>query len=194
MISDMNSRLKSMISEHRYKHSLGVQETAVKLAEIYNADVDKASIAGLIHDCAKDFSDQELLKMAEQYGIEINDVCKNQPGLLHGPVGAYVARDEFMIEDEEILRSITYHTTGCENMSMLDKIIYIADYIEPGRDFPGVEVLRDVTYKNIDNGILMALDSTIKYVIERGQLIDILTIRARNYIIYKRFKIEGVTI
>jgi predicted HD superfamily hydrolase involved in NAD metabolism len=183
MMSEINMKLKSMLSEHRYEHSLGVQETAIKLANQFHADVDKACIAGLVHDCAKGFSNETLLKMAVEYGVDINEVYRFQPELLHGPVGAYVAQMEFNIDDEEILHAIRYHTTGCENMSLLDKIIYIADYIEPGRNFPGVDALRQETYNDIDRGVLMALDNTIKYVIERRQLIDVLTIKARNFIL-----------
>lgn len=176
-------KVKSMISDKRYEHSIGVQETAVKLAQKFGGDVYKASLAGLVHDCAKGLSDEELISMAKESGMEIGDVCMKQPGLLHGPVGAFVARREFLIYDEEVLHAIKFHTTGCKNMSMLDKIIYIADYIEPGRNFPGVDALRQETYKDIDRGLLLALDSTIKYVIELRQLIDIHTIDARNFLL-----------
>lgn len=184
MISEIQLKLRSMLSQHRYKHSIGVQETAAKLARKYNVDVNKASIAGLVHDCAKGLTNKEMLKMAEEYGIEINDVHRTQPELLHGAVGAFIAQNDFGIKDEDVLHAVTYHTTGCENMSMLDKIIYIADYIEPGRNFPGVANLRNETYKDIDKGILMALDNTIKFIVERRQLIDIHTIKARNYILF----------
>jgi putative HD superfamily hydrolase of NAD metabolism len=180
MIGDANEKLRSMLSEKRYIHSLGVQKTAIDLAKKYNCDAQKASIAGLVHDCAKGFSDEKLMEASAKYDIQIGMVYEKQPGLLHGPVGAYVARDEFLIDDMEILHAIKYHTTGCENMSMLDKIIYIADYIEPGRDFPGVDSLREETYLNIDRGLLMAFDNTIRYVIDRGELIDTMTVRARN--------------
>jgi predicted HD superfamily hydrolase involved in NAD metabolism len=183
MIDDIRIKLRNMLDEKRYKHSLGVQETAVKLAEKYIVDVNKASLAGLVHDCAKGFTNDKLLILAEEYSINVKDIYRIQPELLHGAVGAFYAKGEFLIYDEEVLHSIRYHTTGCENMSMLDKIIYIADYIEPGRRFPGVEDLRKETYNDIDKGVLIALDLTIKYVLEKKQLLDVLTIDARNYML-----------
>lgn len=179
----IREKLKSMISNERYNHSIGVQQTAIKLAAVYGADETKASIAGLVHDCAKGFSDYELIDAADKYGIETNDVTRSQPGLLHGPVGSYVARGAFSIEDEEILHAIWYHTTGCKNMSLLDKIIYIADYIEPGRNFPGVDQLRKCAFHSINEAVLTALNNTIKYVINKNQLIDMLTVEARNYML-----------
>lgn len=186
MITDtiIHEKLRSMLNDHRYKHSIGVQETAIMLAKQNGADVKKASIAGLIHDCAKDLSNDILINIAEKdCGIYINDIYRIQPELLHGLVGAYVAQKEFGIYDEDIIHSIKYHTTGCLKMSMLDKIIYIADYIEPGRDFPGVNNIRELTLKNINKGVLMALDNTIKFIIERGQLLDSHTVEARNWMI-----------
>lgn len=183
MVENLNDRLKEMLSEKRYLHSLGVQETAVKLARKYGADDKKASIAGLVHDCAKGFDDEKLIQVYMLSGMEMNKVYEKQPQLLHGPVGAYIAKREFLIDDDEILHAISFHTTGCENMSMLDKIIYVADYIEPGRDFPGVEAIRKAVYENIDRGLMMAFDSTISYVLDRHQLLDLNTVMARNYLL-----------
>lgn len=183
MMDKIHSLLKPMISTKRYNHSIGVQNTAVKLAVLNNIDINKASMAGLIHDCAKGLPDQELIKAAVEGGIEIDEVSRRYPELLHGPVGAILTKKVFGIYDEEIQHAIRYHTTGCENMSMLDKIIYIADYIEPGRNFPRVEELRNAAYDDINRGVLMAMESTIKYIIERGQLLDTMTVKARNYLL-----------
>lgn len=188
MIENLEVKLIMMIDKRRYKHSIGVKETAVKLAEKYGADVNKAALAGLLHDCAKGMADDILLDIAQKHcGIDINDVYRYQPGLLHGVVGAYIVENEFLIKDEEIAHSIKYHTTGCKDMSMLDKIIYLADYIEPGRNFPGVEDLRELTFMDINKGMVTALGNTIKYVIEKGGLIDIPTIQARNSLIIDNF-------
>lgn len=184
MMENLQHRVKLMLNEHRYRHSLGVMDTAVKLAKEYDVDLHKAAVAGLIHDCAKGFSGDALLKKAKEYGIEIDNVYKSQPDLLHGPVGACIAWEEFGIRDEDILHAVRYHTTGCEDMSILDKVIYIADYIEPGRNFPGVDALRNEAFRNMDKSILVALNNTIKYIVERGQLIDMNTIKARNYILF----------
>ncbi|KPU44160.1 putative nicotinate-nucleotide adenylyltransferase [Oxobacter pfennigii] len=188
MINDITEKLKAMLSPKRYMHSLGVRDTAVKLAKLYGTDEDKAAIAGLIHDCAKGLSDELLLKIAREIGIETQGIYEKQPELLHGPAGTYMAKKDFKIEDEEILHSIMCHTTGCENMSLLDKIIYIADYIEPNRSFPGLEELRKAAFRDIDEAMLLALDNTIKHVINKKQMIDIQTIKARNYILYNYFK------
>ena len=187
MIDNINEKLRSLLSYKRYIHCIGVQKTAIELAKKNNVDICSASVAGLIHDCAKGFNDNELLSASDKYSICLDPVSIRQPGLLHGPVGACIAKNEFLIDDEDIIHAIKYHTTGCENMSMLDKIIYIADYIEPGRDFIGVDSLRSITYKDINQGVLMALDNTIKYVIKQGVLIDILTIKARNFMLLEGF-------
>lgn len=185
MIQDIYTKLRGMISEDRFRHSLGVKETAVMLAQKYSVDIHKASTAGILHDCAKGFSNNELLRIAGECGIPINNIYKNQAELLHGLVGAYIAQKEFLVNDRDILHAIKYHTTGCENMSILDKIIYIADYIEPGRCFPGVEDLRRLTFDDINGGVLAALESTIRHVLDKKQLLDILTIEARNFMLSK---------
>lgn len=176
-------KLMGMLDGSRYLHSLGVSETASRLAVKYGADPDKASLAGLVHDCAKSLSGGQLLKEAFDANIEVDYVDRAQPGLLHGPVGAVIARREFAIDDDEILDSIRYHTTGREDMTLLDKIIYIADYIEPGRNFPGVEELRTESAKDLDRGIMMAMDGTIEFVLERKMMLDLKTVRARNFML-----------
>lgn len=175
--------LKQNLKYKRYEHSLSVRDTAVKLAEIYNVDIKKAKIAGLVHDCAKNMNDDQLLNIALNHEIRIDEVCQESPQLIHGAVGAVLANEIMGISDEEILNAIAYHTTGRKNMSMLDKIIYIADYIEPLRNFPGVEELRTIAFKDIDKALLKSFDNTIKFVIDRGQLLHFDTIEARNYVL-----------
>lgn len=175
--------LQKKLTPQRYAHSLGVQQTAEMLAKIYSTSTEKASIAGLLHDCAKDFDDDELLKYANQFDILLDGVLKHQKQLLHGVVGAEIARFEFKIEDNDIINAIKYHTTGKEDMSLLEKIIYIADYIEPSRDFPGVENLRRLALLDIDKAILMAFDHTINYVVSKGELLHPITISARNFLL-----------
>lgn len=175
--------LKEKLNEHRYIHSLNVSKTAIKMAKLYNADVDKANIAGLVHDCAKNLSNDELLEICKHNKIEIDSICEKTPQLLHGVAGSIIAKEVMGINDDEILSAIKYHTVGKKNMNLLEKIIYVADYIEPGRDFPGVDELRKATFSNLDDGLLMAFNSTIKYVIERNQLIHMNTIEGRNYIL-----------
>lgn len=178
----IEERLIETIGLERYKHSLGVMNTAIGLAEIYGVDIEKARKAGLLHDCAK-FKDQiNLLKMAHDFDIILDSVMEHNTGLLHGPIGAKIAEIEYNIRDKEILDAICYHTTGRERMTVLDKIIYIADYIEPGRSFKGVNEVRKLACENLDKSILLAMDNTIKFVIDKGQLIHLDTIKSRNYL------------
>ncbi|MEG1442443.1 MAG: bis(5'-nucleosyl)-tetraphosphatase (symmetrical) YqeK, partial [Oscillospiraceae bacterium] len=150
----IEAQLKSILSERRFKHSLGVANEAKKLAEFYNADVQKAYLAGLVHDCAKEIPTEKMVAILnDNYGIIVDSLMTAMPKLLHGTLGACVAQSEFDIYDAEVLDAIRCHTTGKANMSMLAKIIYIADYIEPNRDFEGVDELRELTYKNIDKAI-----------------------------------------
>ena len=175
--------LRQKLSPKRYNHSIGVQQTAVDLAIRYNVPIKKAAIAGLVHDCAKDLDNKELLQLSLKFDILLDDVQRNSIKLLHGPVGAELAEEQFFITDMDILNSIRFHTTGRENMSPLEKIIFIADYIEPNRDFPGIDQLRSIALSNLDKATLMALEHTIEYVLKKEELLHISTIHARNYLL-----------
>ncbi|AYO32260.1 HD domain-containing protein [Biomaibacter acetigenes] len=176
-------KLKAGLKESRFKHSLGVMETSIILARRYGADVKKAGIAGLIHDCARDIPAESQLKMVENFGILLDDIEKLEPALIHGPLGAAIARKNFGVDDEEILNAVRLHTTGDKNMTLLEKIIFLSDYIEPGRCFPGVEDLRVKAFKDLDEAMISAYDSTIKYVTERESLLHPRTVCARNFIL-----------
>jgi predicted HD superfamily hydrolase involved in NAD metabolism len=180
---EIKAYLKARVSEKRFNHVLGVSDTAIKMAEKYNCNLEKAKMAALLHDIAKKMTDDELIKLVKEKGHKLNSVEENNPQLLHALAAAVIAREEMKIEDEDILNSVIYHTTGREDMSLLEKIIYIADYIEPSRDFPGVEKIRTAAFENIDKALLMALESSIQYVIKKGELLHIETIKARNYLI-----------
>lgn len=180
----MLAYLKENLKEGRFRHSISVKDTAVRLAEIYGADLEKAKIAGLIHDCAKYVDIQNMLNIIEKYGDNNINGCLKIPAILHAPVGAYIAKDTMEVYDKDILNAIAYHTTGRKNMSLLEKIIYLADYIEPFRSFPGVEDVRKLAYNgDLDKAMLLSFDNTIKYIVERGQLLHKDTIEARNYIL-----------
>jgi len=176
----MTEKLMKMLSQKKYEHSLAVKDAAVKLAIIHNADIEKASVAGLLHDCAKCMGEQKLLKKSVEFGILLDDVSKREVGILHASVGAEIAEREFEVTDPDILNAIMYHTTGKEKMSLLEKIIYVADYISEDRNFSGVEDLRKVVQEDLNAGVLMGMDFTIKYVISKGRLIHVETIKARN--------------
>ncbi len=175
--------LKENLNEKRYIHSIMVSETAEKLASVYGEDPSKARLCGLVHDCAKNLRNSDLINLAELKGLEIDNVSLNSPQLLHGIAGAAIARETMGIEDEDIYNSVRYHTTGRIDMSLLEKIIYISDYVEPSRSFPGVEALRELVSVNLDKALLKAFDITIEYVISKGELLHKDTVEARNYLI-----------
>ena len=186
-IQKMKSYLEERLSTKRYKHSLGVADEAVRLAKKYGADEEKAYIAGLVHDCAKEINPVTAIELLEsKYGEKVDAVARSAPKLLHGPLGAYIARSEFEIYDEEILGAIRYHTTAKADMDILTKIIYIADYVEPNRDFDGVEALRKAAYENIDEAIITGIDYTISELLEAGRVFHPDTVYARNHLILQR--------
>lgn len=179
-IEQMDLLLKQSIKQGRYMHSVRTMNEAVALAEHYGEDREKAAVAGLLHDCAKGLTDDETLEYCRANGIYLSEVEKNQVFLVHGEVGAIIAREKYGVEDESILSAIKYHTTGCANMSMLDKIIFLADYIEPGRTHSEVQITRELAYKDLNMALISAFDSTIKFVISQRGLIHPNTIDARN--------------
>lgn len=182
-IESVKARLKENLSEKRYVHSLGVADEAVKLAERYGADTDKAYIAGLLHDYMKEFPPEKMADELKKYGVSVSEVAASAPKTLHGALGACAVREKFGIDDEEIYDAIFFHTTGKADMGILTKIIYIADYIEPNRSFDGVERLRKLAYEDIDKAIVLGIDETILDLIKRGLAVEPNTINARNYIL-----------
>ena len=187
----MKSYLKEKLSEERYKHSIGVMNTAEKLAKMYSANIHSSRIAGLIHDCAKEMDKKEILKLCKENQFQIDYVLEANPGLLHGTAGAIIAREVMKVEEEDILKAIEYHTTGNKDMTLIEKIIYLADYIEPSRNFPGVEELRKASVRDLDEALLLSFDKTIEVVIKRGDLIHLKTVEARNFIICNRKQVQN---
>ena len=131
---EIRKKLKKKLDTARYEHTLGVAYTAACLAMRYGADIQKAEVAGLLHDCAKCIPDEEKLQKCEKHHLPISDAERKNPSLLHAKLGAYYARQKYGITDEEILGAITWHTTGKPEMTLLEEIVFIADYIEPDRD------------------------------------------------------------
>lgn len=188
-MDEMKKQLEKMLTKKRFDHSIGVMDEAVLLAVRYGADVKKAQIAGLVHDCCKNMSYDELLIYAQGLGIEIDEISLANEKLIHATVGAKYAGQIFKIEDSEILDAIAYHTTGRADMTLLDKIIYIADYIEPTRkDYPWLIEMRRLAYENLDEAVLYGLDIAIGYLIEDRLLIHKDTIDARNDLLFKLAK------
>ena len=180
-IEQMNLYLKENLLEKRYIHVKGVVEMAKKLAELNNVSEEKAEIAALAHDVAKNLSKDKMKEIIIENNIKISPLEESNSNLWHSIIAPIVAKDKLGIEDEEILDSIRWHTTGKENMSVLAKIIYIADMIEPNRNFNGVEEIRKITYDNLDAGVYNGLTHSIQFLLTKNLLIDENTIKARNY-------------
>ncbi|AOR22691.1 bis(5'-nucleosyl)-tetraphosphatase (symmetrical) YqeK [Clostridium taeniosporum] len=180
-IEEIKLYLKENLKSSRYKHTLGVVETAKKLAEINNISVEKAEIAALAHDVAKNLSLEKMKSLIDKNNIELTDTERQNSNLWHSIIAPIEAKDKLKIHDEEILDAVRWHTTGKENMSVLTKIIYIADMIEPGRSFPGVEKIRQTTFQNLNEGVLLGLTESMKDLLNRNLIIDLNTIKARNY-------------
>lgn len=178
------NKVKLMLPERRFIHSIGVANCAVKLSEIYNYDKDKSYIAGITHDCAKYLNKDEVNYYVNKYKIELDELETDNLALSHSLIGSYIAKYELNIKDEDIINAIKYHTTGKKDMSLLEKIIYMADLIEENRDYPGVELLRELTYSGkLDKALLLSFNNTIKLVLDRNQLVHPRTVEARNYIL-----------
>ena len=182
MIRTLQSRLK----KNRFAHSIGVANTAVKLAKRFNVDVDKAFIAGLLHDCAREFEDDQMIDEAIKRGIEIGEVENQLPLLLHSYIGAKMIKEIYNVDDEEISQAIYRHTVGGRNMTKLDKIIYFADMIEPNRNYPGVDKLRQLAEtESLDEMILEGMNQSIIFIISKKSLIHPNTVIARNEMLIK---------
>lgn len=176
-------KLKDDLNPQRLEHSLRVMETGEKLARLYDVDIDKARLAGLLHDCGKYDSKDKILQQVEEFGIILDSDTEKNKELIHADLGAYLARNIYGVEDEEVLNAIKYHTIGRKNMSKLDKIIYLADMIEPKRNFPGVDEIRERTFKDLDDGLMFALDESIIFLVNKKAFIHPNTIDARNSLI-----------
>ena len=171
----------SYLKPKRMPHVLGTEREAVRLAERYGADVTKARIAALLHDCTKKLDMDEQLALCKKYHIPLDELERKALKLLHSKTGAAIARDVFAVDDD-VYNAIMYHTTGKPDMTLLEKIIYLADYIEPTRDFPGVEALRRTVYEDLDRGLLMGLTMTIDEMEEMGNPVHHMTRDARDYL------------
>ncbi|CUU45764.1 bis(5'-nucleosyl)-tetraphosphatase (symmetrical) YqeK [Clostridium beijerinckii] len=183
-IEEMNLYLKSNLLEKRYMHTLGVADTAKRLAKLNGVSEKKAEIAGLAHDVAKNLSIDKMREIIKENNVIISEIEEKNMNLWHSIVAPIEAKDKLGIDDDEILDAIRWHTTGKEDMSTLTKIIYIADMIEPGRNFDGVDEIRRATFENLDKGVYFGLTSSIKVLLARNLLIDENTIKARNYFLF----------
>lgn len=181
-IMEIRKKLKSKLPPMRYEHSLSVSFTCMDLAMCYGYDMDKAELAGLLHDCAKRYSDEEILKKCLKRGLEVTEEEYKALPVLHAKYGAWLAEHKFGITDPEILEAIRCHTTGKPDMGVLDKILYIADYIEPRRfkaaDLPRI---RRLAFRDLDQTMDAILSGTLEYLQKKGGSIDPMTQKAYEY-------------
>ncbi|MFZ5827092.1 MAG: bis(5'-nucleosyl)-tetraphosphatase (symmetrical) YqeK [Bacillota bacterium] len=176
----MEEAVSQQLRGERLAHTYRVLEAARALGVRYGADADQVSVAALMHDYAKAMKPAELLDHARQRNLIVDPAEEAQPHLLHGPVAAALLREQGLVTDPAVLDAIRYHTTGRAEMSLLEKVIWLADYIEPGRSFPGVEQIRAEAEHDLDLALLHALDNSIVYVIQRGWPLHLYSIYARN--------------
>ena len=184
-IEEIRKYAKSVLSEKRFVHTVNVAEEAKRLARIWGADCEAAYLAGMAHDIAKEIPFDDVFTMLEGYGY-VMDACEEEsPAILHAPLGAYILEDKFEIKNCEILNAIRYHTTGRCDMTLLEKIIYIADFTEPGRKYPQAKMVREISEENLEKAVLVQADEVIKFVIERGNTLHNSTVKMRNYYLTK---------
>ncbi|TPG72949.1 HD domain-containing protein [Brevibacillus laterosporus] len=173
------TQVRSQMHEKRYRHTLGVAEVAKELAVRFGADPIKAELAGLLHDYCKCWEISRLRDYLLRYDFP-QDLLSGDKELWHAFVGAIVVHQELKIQDVEILQAIRYHTTGRENMSLLEKVVCLADYIEPNRNYPGLEEIRRLAKQDLNQALALALGGTICFLIEKKQRVYPLTLLAYN--------------
>lgn len=190
-IENAKELVKEKLPEKRYKHSLRVAETAVKLAEIYDGDKDKAELAGVLHDYCKYDDLSTMYQVVRQYELE-TDLLSYDGEILHGPVCSAIMENDFDVKDEEVLLAIKYHTTGRQQMTKTEKLVFIADYIEPGRKTPGVEEIRDMAYNqgSLDKTIYEISKRTVLFLIQKDITVYGATIACLNYYNYSDERIK----
>mgnify|MGYP002460014831 FL=1 len=185
-IQEIEEILQQKQNPHRYRHTIGVRYTSICLAMRYGEDLTRASYAGLLHDCAKHMSNEKLLAKCCEYHLTVSEVEEKNPFLLHGRVGAWLAEHKYGITDPEILGAIEWHTTGRPDMTLLEKIVFTADYIEPGRDqAPNLVELRRLAFTDIDQAVCAILKQTLDYLRDQGGEIDPATEVTYNYYLQK---------
>lgn len=191
LLEEIKRDLLENISKDRYDHTLRVVECAEKLAKTYGMDLEKTRLTAFLHDSAKFPSKEKIFEMAEKLGILDDEIYFYNKEIIHASLAAKIVIDKYGIRDEDILNAIKYHTTGRKNMSLLEKIIFMADYIEPSRDFKGIEEIRNLAFKDLDKSLLLALNSNLKFLLEKDILISKDTFEARNYLMIENLKKEG---
>ena len=180
--NEIRKKLKKTLDKERYEHTKGVMYTAGCLAMANRYPIENAMLAGLLHDCAKCLSTAEKIRLCEDHHILMTAVELENPGLLHAKAGMALAEEQYGVTDPDILHAIKVHTTGEPDMSILDKIIYIADYIEPNRKIiPGLQEIRETVFVDIDHAICLCAGNTVNYLRKNGKPVDPMSIETYQY-------------
>lgn len=183
-IAQVRAQLEKKLSKGLFEHSLRVSQTAEELARTHGADPERAALAGLLHDCARGLSGDELVYMAEAQDIAITELLLALPvELLHAPVGATLAEQDYGVSDPAVLAAVRHHTLGAEEMPVLSKVVLLADRIEPSRKGDWVKRVRDLAHQDLDRALLAAFDATLAHLIAEGGLISEQGVRTRNKLI-----------
>lgn len=186
-LQELEKKLKKKLTAKRYRHTLGVAYTAASMAMAHDVNIQKAYVAGLLHDNAKCIDSEKKIRLCEKYKLPISDVERDNPELLHAKLGSYLAHKDFGIDDEDILHAIAFHTTGRPGMSRLEKIIFVADYIEPNRKMiPNLEKVRHAAFVNLDLAVLLELEGTLGFIQDKAAALDSITYETYEY--YKNRK------
>lgn len=181
-IRKIREELQKKLSPGRYEHTLGVSYTCMALAMRYGCDLEQAELAGLLHDCAKRYDDAAIIEKCAQKGVELTESELRAPAVIHARLGAWMAEHKYGITDPEILSAIACHTTGKPAMSLLDKILYVADYIEPGRNkAPRLPELRKLAFEDLDGALYHILAGTLDYLAQTGAEAEEMTQKAFAY-------------
>lgn len=178
--TDIAMDLEKKLPSKRFEHTKGVAVTAVRLAKRYGVDAGQAELAGWLHDCARVYPTSTLIDECVRRDIPVMRIDEESPILLHAPLGAYLAQHFYGVTDEAVLDAVRYHTVGREQMTRLEYIVYLADMIEPSREYEGVEILRRLAEEDLTQAMIAAFDQSIRHVIRMGGLIHPNTILARN--------------
>lgn len=183
----MTEKLKEKLPARRFEHSVGVEYTAGTMAFMYGVDYEKALVAGLLHDCAKYIPNDKKITKCEKRKIPISDCEYRNPELLHAKLSAVYAKEKYGVTDKDILSAIACHTTGKPAMTTLEKIIYIADFIEPNRTvLPELDIIRKEAYSDLDQCLLHILHNSIHYLCKKGSALDPITKDTYDY--YKKLR------
>ena len=181
MQKNIKEKLKKILDKARFNHTLRVEKQALDLARRYKADQNQASLAALLHDCARSLDKKGLLARAKKEGLRIRPIDQKEPKLLHGKLSALIARRKFAIKDPLVLKAIVNHTVGRPKMSKLEKIIFLADHSEAGRKFKGVKRLRRTALKDLNKAVALSCDLTLDYLKRNNLPVDSRTLKTRNY-------------